>query len=59
VQETATAAGLCAEVVASGRCFFEQLHVLRLKVESRACPHLPHSARSASMGSSLAARLAG
>jgi hypothetical protein len=36
VQETAAAAGLCAEVVASGRCFFEQLHVLRLKVESRA-----------------------
>jgi release factor glutamine methyltransferase len=36
VQETATAAGLCAEVVASERCFFEQLHVLRLKVESRA-----------------------
>jgi len=35
-QEMAAAAGLYAEVVASGRYFFEQLHVLRLKVESRA-----------------------
>ncbi|MCX6674633.1 MAG: class I SAM-dependent methyltransferase [Methanothrix sp.] len=30
VQETAKAAGLTAEVVAGERCFFEQLHVLRL-----------------------------
>jgi release factor glutamine methyltransferase len=36
VQEKAAAARLTAKVVASGRCFFEQLHVLRLKVESRA-----------------------
>ena len=33
MQETAAAAGLCAEVVASGRCFFELLHVLRLKLK--------------------------
>jgi release factor glutamine methyltransferase len=32
VQETAAAAGLTAEVVAGERCFFEQLHVLRLEV---------------------------
>jgi release factor glutamine methyltransferase len=32
VQETAVAFGLTAEVVAGERCFFEQLHVLCLKV---------------------------
>ena len=32
VQETAAAFGLTVEVVASERCFFEQLHVLRLRV---------------------------
>ncbi len=32
VQQTAAAAGLTSEVVADERCFFEQLHVLCLKV---------------------------
>ncbi|MBN1234873.1 MAG: methyltransferase [Methanotrichaceae archaeon] len=32
VQETAAAAGLTAEMVAGERCFFEQLHVLCLRV---------------------------
>lgn len=36
VQEAADSLGLTSEVVASERCFFEQLHVLKIAVRNRA-----------------------